>query len=190
MDQGVIQFKDQYGSAAEAYGLPALPDVSVQISPEVSFPAAPQVTMPDLAALPSAEDVTARVSAGLEKARQLVAEYTAPLLSAVGGLSGDTSGDVTSMDDLTTSAEGGSRSGVSTAVSLLFLLGAGTGAVVYYLGPEKSKALAEEGLVRAKAWSEAAMAWTNVRMKQTLKWADAQAASLGLKPYLDAVVRK
>ena len=184
----MAQFYDQYGSAAEAYGLPALPDASVQIAPDVtaSLPTSLPSSVEDIASsIPSVEPVMERVTAGLEKARELIAEYTAPFLS--GGVGTPTPADTTLDSDgtlVTTTARG---AGGSTVLSLALLLGAGTGAAVYYLGPEKTKELAEQSLVKAKAWTKMAMTWTDVKMRRALKWADAQAASLGVKVYLDAV---
>jgi hypothetical protein len=123
-----------------------------------------------------------RYTAGLAKAREMIAEYV-PLLGAA-----DTADESFGRNALA-SSEGSTSLSSSTVkmVSFVFLAGAGTGAVVYYVGPDKIKAMAAESAAKATLWTKQSVKWAEIQTKQTLKWADHQAASLGLKVYLDAV---
>ena len=61
--------------------------------------------------------------------------------------------------------------------STLVLLGAGTAAVVHYLGVKESKKIVEDGMKEARAWS-----------LSCAKWADAKITAAGLKPYRNIIV--
>lgn len=74
VDHGIAKFNEHYGSAAEAYGLPAVQDAAVMI-PEVSIP----TELPAVPAELSIDSLSTRVAAGLEKARELMAEYVPAL---------------------------------------------------------------------------------------------------------------
>ena len=81
VDVAVSRLSREYGSAAEAFGLPALPDASVLIAP-------PNVPDPTEFALPSSlGELQDRIVASLEKAREMMREYIPdlPTIPAGGG---------------------------------------------------------------------------------------------------------
>ena len=171
VDVAVSRFSREYGSAAEAFGLPALPDASVLIAP-------PNVSDPTEFALPSSlGELQDRVVASLEKAREMMREYvpgfptTSPLAGAGEGAdpgAGAGAGDasvVAVASDVSTSA----------LVPVFFLAGAGTAAVLYYFGPE-----------RVKTFVDARVSETRTAATALMKRVDRTLADVGVKSALIA----
>ena len=183
VDVAVSRFSREYGSAAEAFGLPALPDASVLIAP-------PNVSDPTEFALPSSlGELQDRVVASLEKAREMMREYvpgfltTSPLAGAGEGAdpgAGAGAGDasvVAVASDVSTSA----------LVPVFFLAGAGTAAVLYYFGPERVKTFVDARVSETRTAATALMkrvdrTLADVGVKSALIAARALAASMSTHP--------
>ena len=135
VDVAVSRFSREYGSAAEAFGLPALPDASVLIAP-------PNVSDPTEFTLPSSlGELQDASSLSLEKAREMMREYvpgfpaaTSPLArrrrarTGAGARCGDAS-VVAVASDVSTSA----------LVPVFFLAGAGPPRCCITSAPSASK---------------------------------------------------
>ena len=150
VDTGVAH----YSSFAAQNGLP---------TPEIVLSAVPDTKEVSAAAgsLPTMEEFQDRVAQGLEYARKLFQDFIPSGLPSVPSLPG---GDVEAPAPSPPAAKSGSASSSSALPYLAFLAGAGTGAAVYYYGPDKCKAYVEkcvervrervrESLAAAKAWA-------------------------------------
>ena len=149
VDTGVAH----YSSFAAQNGLP---------TPEIVLSAVPDTKEVSVAAgsLPTMEEFQDRVAQGLEYARKLFQDFIPSGLPSVPSVPG---GDVEAPAPSPPAAKSGSASS-SALPYLAFLAGAGTGAAVYYYGPDKCKAYVEkcvervrervrESLAAAKAWA-------------------------------------
>ena len=150
VDTGVAH----YSSFAAQNGLP---------TPEIVLSAVPDTKEVSVAAgsLPTMEEFQDRVAQGLEYARKLFQDFIPSGLPSVPSVPG---GDVEAPAPSPPAAKSGSASSSSALPYLAFLAGAGTGAAVYYYGPDKCKAYVEkcvervrervrESLAAAKAWA-------------------------------------
>eukprot|EP00227_Mantoniella_beaufortii_P013778 CAMPEP_0197581260 /NCGR_PEP_ID=MMETSP1326-20131121/4835_1 /TAXON_ID=1155430 /ORGANISM="Genus nov. species nov., Strain RCC2288" /LENGTH=282 /DNA_ID=CAMNT_0043145143 /DNA_START=112 /DNA_END=960 /DNA_ORIENTATION=- len=170
VDTGIARVYEGYAPIARDNGLPALPTAK-------TLDALVNRNMDVQGAITTAfEQSTAQVAAGLAAARELFSSYFPDYPTPAGGGGG---GSELALATAPASGAGGGvfrgGKGPGVLLTLVFLAGAGSGAAVYYLGPERVKQLADQSLSKARVWA-----------RQTGKWADAQAASLGLKVYLDA----
>lgn len=149
VDTGVAH----YSSFAAQNGLP---------TPEIVLSAVPDTKEVSSAAgsLPTMEEFQDRVAQGLEYARKLFQDFIPSGLPSVPSVPG---GDVEAPAPSPPAAKSGSASS-SALPYLAFLAGAGTGAAVYYYGPDKCKSYVEkcvervrervrESLAAAKAWA-------------------------------------
>ena len=150
VDTGVAH----YSSFAAQNGLP---------TPEIVLSAVPDTKEVSAAAgsLPTMEEFQDRVAQGLEYARKLFQDFIPSGLPSVPSVPG---GDVEAPALSPPAAKSGSSSSSSALPYPAFLAGAGTGAAVYYYGPDKCKAYVEkcvervrervrESLAAAKAWA-------------------------------------
>lgn len=150
VDTGVAH----YSSFAAQNGLP---------TPEIVLSAVPDTKEVSAAAgsLPTMEEFQDRVAQGLEYARKLFQDFIPSGLPSVPSVPG---GDVEAPAPSPPAAKSGSASSSSALPYLAFLAGAGTGAAVYYYGPDKCKSYVEkcvervlervrESLAAAKAWA-------------------------------------
>ena len=148
VDTGVAH----YSSFAAQNGLP---------TPEIVLSAVPDTKEVSAAAgsLPTMEEFQDRVAQGLEYARKLFQDFIPSGLPSVPSLPG---GDVEAPAPSPPAAKSDSAS--SALPYLAFLAGAGTGAAVYYYGPDRCKAYVEkcvdrvhervrEALAAAKSWA-------------------------------------
>ena len=129
VDTGVAH----YSSFAAQNGLP---------TPEIVLSAVPDTKEVSAAAgsLPTMEEFQDRVAQGLEYARKLFQDFIPSGLPSVPSVPG---GDVEAPAPSPPAAKSGSASSSSALPYLAFLAGAGTGAAVYYYGPDKCKAYVE-----------------------------------------------
>lgn len=151
VDTGVAH----YSSFASQNGLP-VPEIVLSAIPDMKEVSA------GAGAVPTMEEFQDRVAAGLEYARKLFQDFIPSGLPSMPSMPG---GDVEAPAPApTASARLATKSDGSALPYLAFLAGAGTGAAVYYYGPDKCKAYVEEratkamkkaheSLAQAKAWA-------------------------------------
>ena len=131
VDTGVAH----YSSFAAQNGLP---------TPEIVLSAVPDTKEVSAAgSLPTMEEFQDRVAQGLEYARKLFQDFIPSGLPSVPSLPG---GDVEAPAPSPPAAKSDSAS--SALPYLAFLAGAGTGAAVYYYGPDRCKAYVEKCVER------------------------------------------
>ena len=134
VDRAISQLSESYGTTAEAFGLPALPDAGGLVASNAEtfrFPT-------------SAAEATDAIAAGLKAARDMLAQYLPEAVALPeallpqGGQGAAGAGAARAASTALGGADGESRER-SVATAGCFLAGAGTAAAVYYFGPEAFK---------------------------------------------------
>ena len=159
VDTGVAH----YSSFAAQNGLPT-PEIVLSAVPDMKEVSATATA----GSLPTMEEFQDRVAQGLEYARKLFQDFIPSGLPSVPSVPG---GDVEAPAPSSPAVKSDSAS--SALPTLAFLAGAGTGAAVYYYGPDRCKAYVEKCVdrvhVRVRESLTAAKAWVKGLHLSTLK---------------------
>lgn len=164
VDTGVAH----YSSFAAQNGLPT-PEIVLSAVPDMKEVSATATA----GSLPTMEEFQDRVAQGLEYARKLFQDFIPSGLPSVPSVPG---GDVEAPAPSSPAAKSDSAS--SALPTLAFLAGAGTGAAVYYYGPDRCKAYVEKCVVRV-----------HVRVRESLTSAEAWVKGLDLSTLKELIAK-